>query len=774
MAMRTIQTDAVVRVDQPRKKRSSNDNLSPFDEIAWCHLCELTYTHTSLINAISQQIQQNPLLLDWINTRQDSLIQNGSLQRDKTETKPNDLLAKLVKEGYDSLANSPQFSGMSARCKTSAKSRVEEMFTSWLVAHCKLIRKLSGKRRWLAILENDAELATTSHFSPHEIEERAKQILAEINLQLEAVDQKDSRKVINALFHRLDETQAVLNRRAIIHLLRQGGKVRVRVKLPRNSKGQSQPLQPKTLSEQIEAKHVEIERLEQKLLGRLPRARHLLPDQAFEQYLEALIALPDSEAIVQSLSCCLFLSWLNITIATDNIQLQRYFLHIITIEPERVQADFWCWYESMTRKLHHFLREPKSLPYPIRFGYDDLQSWQVDENGKILFKLNGWGNLIFEVRCNRRQLGLIKTFLKDWQTAHDRGNKNQYSGSLMALRCIELIWEPEPECEDAIQACSQCEMLQSGAETGFWNHCKLTIHWTFDHDALTRPGSEAIRLRKLEPQLNALKTLQSTLEQKQSQRAQLEQEVPKTARSQAQLQQLETLSQQIHKLQTELEKPRPKLVHLQTSKLFDRPDRPLYVGVPNIFVGVLLDLNKHLVVAVVDAMRRKVLTYRTTRSISPAGYKLLQKYFRQRQHHAHQRQHDQAAHRHIYPTDSNLGQQVVCVLAQGLVALAQEYRASTIVLPITDGWRERLYSQLVARAKIVCKGNKQAMAQYTKQHGERLHQWDYRRLSQAIHDRAEVHGLAVILQPPVFEVDAFQQAASLAISAYDSLISQPS
>ncbi|MGG6270416.1 hypothetical protein ACQ4M3_35860 [Leptolyngbya sp. AN03gr2] len=109
------------------------------------------------------------------------------------------------------------------------------------------------------------------------------------------------------------------------------------------------------------------------------------------------------------------------------------------------------------------------------------------------------------------------------------------------------------------------------------------------------------------------------------------------------------------------------------------------------------------------------------------------------------------------------------LFAKGIVELAQQYKASTIVLPKTDGWCDRLYSQFVARAEIKCNGSKKAMARYTKAHGEKLHQWDYSRLSQVISDRAATDGLKVLKQGTVYEEDAFQQAANLAIAAYDSL-----
>jgi hypothetical protein len=109
------------------------------------------------------------------------------------------------------------------------------------------------------------------------------------------------------------------------------------------------------------------------------------------------------------------------------------------------------------------------------------------------------------------------------------------------------------------------------------------------------------------------------------------------------------------------------------------------------------------------------------------------------------------------------------LFAKGVVELAQKYKASTIVIPITKGWRDRLYGQLVARARIKCKGVKKAMAKYTKEHSEKLHQWDYSRLSKAIIDCASTKGVQIIERETVYEEDAFKQAANLAIAVWDSL-----
>lgn len=819
MGMKTIQTDLIVRLDpKPRGRKKNLEDLPPFDTVAWCRLCERAYQHTLLIDQISEQIKQDPNVLNWIRATQDvkaqTSITTDTDQDTDTEQGHSWLPKGLVQKLCDRLEGTPQFKDMSGRSYTSATERVEEIYGSWIATHQKLIRQIRGKERWLTVVKSDAELAENSNFSQLEIESRAEQVLSEIEAENESENESvdvQNRRVFNALFDKFDAMEDVLSRRAIIHLLKNGGKVRLESKKPRKRRNQKEPAEPRTLEERLAAKQIEIDRLEKQLLSQLPRARNLFPDWGFEESLDALLTLPDPDSarhdqyyflafsllihqfcseqnirfkqhLLKSMSFLwekpnsllyyriLIFSFLLYTTSTQKyLQFGHYLLQAVKVEAERVESQFYEWYEAITPKLSEFLREPKSLPYPISFGYEDVRAWQVNQAGKLFFKLNGWGDLIFEVRCHRRRLPLIKSFLKDWQVKNNAENEIEYSGSFMLLRSVELIWKLKEDNEQGdTRLCCQSEVFQQYPGKGFWNECKLSIHWTYESDALTKQGLEKVRQRKLEPQLKKLKERQEELEKKQNRLSRLE-KVPKDSRSEAQTKRIENLNKAIEDLQAEIDKPRPKLDALQNSPLFDRPDRPLYEGVDNIFVGVLLDLDKHLVVTVVDAMRRKVLAIRNAKSISKEGYDLLQRYFRQRREHSEQRQVAQKAQRRVRQTESGLGQQVAHLFAKGVVELAQQYKASTIVIPETDGWRDRLYSQLVARAKIKCNGSKKAMAKYTKAHGEKLHQWDYSRLSEAIIDRSTTDGLQVIQQKTVYEEDVFRQAANLAIAAYDSL-----
>ncbi len=85
--MKSIQSDAIVRIDPKPKSRQKNKALkdlltADFDEIAWCRLCERSHQHTLLINQISSQIKQHPDLINWIRAAQDSLLKDVDVDID--------------------------------------------------------------------------------------------------------------------------------------------------------------------------------------------------------------------------------------------------------------------------------------------------------------------------------------------------------------------------------------------------------------------------------------------------------------------------------------------------------------------------------------------------------------------------------------------------------------------------------------------------------------------------------------------------------------------
>jgi hypothetical protein len=300
MSMKTIQSDLIVHLDpNPRSGKKNLDDLPKFDAVAWCRLCERAYQHALLIDRISEQIKQNPDVIAWIYAAQNVEDQNSADTDTETDTEqgyswlPDGLISGLCAL----LKNTPQFEGMSGRAYTSATDRVEENFKGWFANHQKLIRQIKGKQRWLTVVESDSELAENSNFNQFEIENQAKQILEQIEEENKSKDEStnDNRRVFGILFDKFDVIEDVLSRRAIIHLLKNSGKVRFEPKKSRNRKNQKHSSNPMTLEDHLAAKRTEIARLEKQLLSQLPRARNLFPDVAFEESLQALLTLPDPD-----------------------------------------------------------------------------------------------------------------------------------------------------------------------------------------------------------------------------------------------------------------------------------------------------------------------------------------------------------------------------------------------------------------------------------------------------------------------------------------------
>jgi hypothetical protein len=780
MTMKAAQFDVIVR------KKNRQRSIAQLEEEGLWEMWQVFYRHTALVIELLKQMEQPsafPARIERLKQPQ----ADGILPDIKQEEQ---WLEAEIEKACKSLKQRTEFENFPGRIYTSAVHQCLQPFKGWLEKQWQLFLCLSGKKRFLAVVETDADLAQASDFSWSDIRARAQAILQHTQEEIAAKAEdetaaKDTKQLLKSLLKKYDATNDVLTRRAIIHLLRNNFKVR------------RKPEKPEKVQAWLEGKRVEIERLEDQV-PHLPRPRNLSPEQAYDTALEELITYPLSDVAASERMEWLFhyrvLIWFFLiytTSAEKSTQLAYCLLHLVKAEIERGEAQFYEWHDSIPDKIAQFLKIPKSLPYPIYFGGSDLRSWHLNAENKICFKLNGLGDYLFEVRCDRRQLGIVKYFLEDWQTQQE--NPGEYSGGLTLLRSAELLVKPKSTKQNAKTPQAQD---RQGVVAGY----KLSLHCTYDSDYLTQLGLERVRQHKIANQLKGLTQKRANLSKQQEQLQQLEQEVQQetstkqSKRHAQQFKQIEHLKQSISKLQAaiqaELERPRPKLECLQQSHLFKRADRPLYEGVANLWVGVCLDLDQHLMVTVVDAMRRKVLTKRTVKQIMGKHYPLLQRYRRLRQQHSKQRQQDQKAGRHNRLSETDLGEQVACAIANGLIVLAQQYKVSTIVLPETKGWRERLYSQLVAKAKIKCNGIKKAMARYTKAYGKRLHDWDYNRLSQAIETEAQTVGITVVFQHPELQAEAHEQdnqpaeetdeqdelransfelAMQMAIAAYDSL-----
>lgn len=114
---------------------------------------------------------------------------------------------------------------------------------------------------------------------------------------------------------------------------------------------------------------------------------------------------------------------------------------------------------------------------------------------------------------------------------------------------------------------------------------------------------------------------------------------------------------------------------------FERPSKPLYQGQSHILVGVSLGLEKPATIAVVDAIANKVLAYRSIKQLLGENYDLLNRQRRQQRSLSHERHKAQKSFSPNQFGTSELGQYVDRLLAKEIIAIAQTYKAGSIVLP---------------------------------------------------------------------------------------------
>lgn len=238
--------------------------------------------NTPLINELLEQVAKHPDFESW--------RQKGKLPGDE------DIVSKLCKP----LKTDPRFAGQPARLYTSAIHTVDYMYKSWLAIQKQLQQKLDGKMRWLEMLNSDVELVETSGSSLEAIRTKASEILA---IAMPTSDSDSSppkrkkgkkakkssssspnRSLSNKLFEAYQETEDILSRTAISYLLKNGCKL---------SDKEEDPEKFAKRRRQVE---IQIQRLTEKLISRMPSCRDLTNGKWLETLFTATTTFPEDNA----------------------------------------------------------------------------------------------------------------------------------------------------------------------------------------------------------------------------------------------------------------------------------------------------------------------------------------------------------------------------------------------------------------------------------------------------------------------------------------------
>ncbi|MCY7338195.1 MAG: type V CRISPR-associated protein Cas12k [Chamaesiphon sp.] len=399
------------------------------------------------------------------------------------------------------------------------------------------------------------------------------------------------------------------------------------------------------------------------------------------------------------------------------------------------------------------LRDPSSLPHPIVFNSNTDLRWfklyrrqyqckqtatgesieTIELTQRLFVEFNGLtkgSNYIFEVNCDDRQIDRFQQFLNDDRLLRNSSSDEEYSSSLFTLRSAHLLWVRKKS-----QDRHRRHTLSTQTADEPWNTNQLYLHCSLETKSLTAEGMREIQQQKIQKVNNTLtkqsKNTNPSIGQQQSQR--------KNQTS-----------------QSLLDRPLP------------RPSRPKYQGNPQIIVGLIFDPVKPIYLAVVDATTGKTIICRSTRQLLGDKYPKLSEYrLKQQQNIHHRRKQNQHGQFHQL-TESTQGEYLNRILAKAVIKVAQEFKASSIALPPMDNKIEKIQSELEAYAEEETPEDIGTQKKLTRKTSVGIHKWSYHQLSEYISSNAaklditvERGSLSSLGTPP-------QQAAAIAISAYNS------
>ncbi|MBD2487613.1 type V CRISPR-associated protein Cas12k [Aulosira sp. FACHB-615] len=360
------------------------------------------------------------------------------------------------------------------------------------------------------------------------------------------------------------------------------------------------------------------------------------------------------------------------------------------------------------------LTQSSSLPFPLIFETNEDLVWSINKKGRLCVHFNGLSDLTFEVYCDRRQLHWFKRFLEDQQTK--RQSRHQHSSGLFTLRNGRLAW-------------------QEGEGKGEpWQINRLTLYCCVDNRLWSAEGTEQVRQEKAHEITKFITKMKE-----------------KTDLS---------ITQQAF-----IQRKQSTLTRINNS--FERPSKPLYQGQSHILVGVSLGLEKPATIAVVDAIANKVLAYHSIRQLLGDNYDLLNRQRRQQRSLSHERHKAQKSFSPNQFGTSELGQYVDRLLAKEIVAIAQTYKAGSIVLPKLGDMREIIQCEIQALAETKCPGSVEIQQKYAKQYRVNVHSWSYGRLIQSIQSKAAQTGIVVEEGQQPVRGSPQDKAKELALCAYN-------
>jgi hypothetical protein len=383
-------------------------------------------------------------------------------------------------------------------------------------------------------------------------------------------------------------------------------------------------------------------------------------------------------------------------------------LQIAVTTAPQTEAEARSWQDEL-------LKQPSSLPFPIAIKSNEVMVWDKDLQGRLGVRFTGLIEHRFGIYCDRRQLHWFERFLEDQVIKHN--GKDTHSSGLFTLRSAHIAW-------------------QLGEGKGKpWNINHLNLYCTVDTRLWTSEGTEQVRQEKA---IEVARTL-TNMKEKES--------LSKTQEG------------YIKRLQSTLER---------INNPFPRPSKSPHVTQPHILIGVCIGLEHPATVAVVDVNTGRALTYRSIRQLLGDHYALLNRQRYQKRQNASNRHKAQKQFTNNQFSESELAQYIDRLIAKAVITVAQEFRASSIVLPKLDDMREAIQAEIQARAELKIPNSVEAQKKYAKQYCIHIHNWSYDRLIQCIQSQAVKYNIAIEEAKQPIRGSPQDKAKSLVFAAYQA------
>jgi IS605 OrfB family transposase len=681
--------------------------------------------NTPLINELLVQVRQHPKFESW-------------RQKGKIST-------VVVEELCEPLKTDPRFIGQPRRFYTSAVATVSYIYKSWLALQKRLQYQLQGKTRWLEMLNSDVELLEATGVTLDILRNKAAEILRSLTPQPATVksQQKKGKKKAKksktdkekSLYERLfdeyndSDTEDIMTRCAISYLLKNG------CQIPNKEEDHEKFARRRRKVE------IQIQRLTKLLEGRLPKGRNLTDTKWLETLLTAVSHVPENEAEAKSWQATLLRKpcLLPFPVIYGSSEDMTWFckLRLYNIPSNLCFFWFWLyidylivilflrdalknekkWFDNLRLSNINLLIELWSLTLGMNYlaSFVFLQDSLKKYKRRICVKFNGLSEHPFEIYCDCSDLHWFNRFLEDQKIK--KNSKKQHSSSVFTLRSGRIVWQEEEGKGDP------------------WNINRLTLHCSVDTRLWTVEGTKLVIEEKVE---DIAKTITETKKKGDLNDKQL----------------------------AHIKRKNSTLARINNP--FPRPSKPLYKGQSHILVSVSLGLEKPATLAVVDAVTREVITYRSIKQLLGDNYKLLNRQRQQKQALSHKRKIAQTLAAPNQFGDSELGQYLDRLLTKEIIAIAQKYKAGSIVIPKLDNMREQVNSEIQARAEQKCPESLEAQKKYALRYRHSIHQWSYDRLIENIYSSAAKAGIIVEEGKQPVRGSPQEKAKELAFVAYDS------